>query len=62
MTGRPVSPRMLSVYDGQICCGFIIARGPQGHEAFDTDERSIGLFSNEQDAAIAIWRKARGQP
>jgi len=52
---------MLTVADGRQTIGFIITRGPQGREAFDAAERSIGLFENEQAAATAIWKRARGQ-
>lgn len=61
MTARIAPPRMLTVADGRQTIGFIITRGPQGREAFDAAERSIGLFENEQAAATAIWKRARGQ-
>ena len=38
------SPTMLAVYDGQRCLGHIIARGKTGFEAFDADDRSVGIF------------------
>jgi hypothetical protein len=52
---------MLSVYDGQTCCGFILRRREGAFEGFTADEQSIGLFEDEQAAAAAIWRAARGQ-
>jgi hypothetical protein len=50
------SPRtvLLSVCDGRICRGFVIARGKRGFEAFDSDERSLGLFPTQREAANAI--------
>lgn len=45
---------MLSVYDGRECRGFIFARGKFGFEAFDTDQRSLGIFPNQKGAADAI--------
>jgi hypothetical protein len=60
MTARAASP-LLSVYDGQTCCGFILRRRESACEGFTADEQSLGTFKNEQDAATAIWRHARGQ-
>jgi hypothetical protein len=45
---------MVSVYDGQVCLGFVLARGCKGHEAFDAKERSLGLYPNQRDAADAV--------
>jgi hypothetical protein len=47
-------PPMISVYRGRDCVGFVFARGPQGYEAFDDEERPIGLFADEHAAAAAI--------
>jgi hypothetical protein len=47
-----------SVYAGQVCLGFILARGPAGFEAFRADEKSLGLFPTQRDAAAAIMRGA----
>lgn len=51
----------LSVYDGTTCVRFLLSRGRQGIEAFDADERSIGVFPNMQTAADAVSRAA-GDP
>jgi hypothetical protein len=66
--GRAISVRSsdkssaaMSVYDGRCCIGFIITHGRTGYESFDVDQHSVGLFSNERDAATALWRIARGQ-
>jgi hypothetical protein len=45
---------MVSIYDGQQCVGFVLARGRQGFEAFDVSERSLGVFASQQDAANAL--------
>jgi hypothetical protein len=55
-----------SVYDGQICIGFILRRHwvnklAVAFEAFAADEQSLGVFESEQAAATAIWRHARRQ-
>jgi hypothetical protein len=47
-------PRILSVYDGRRAIGFLIQRGRSGVEAFDADGASIGLFSNQREAAAAV--------
>ena len=66
--GRAMSARSsdksltaVSVYDGRCCIGFIITHGRTSYESFDVDQHSIGLFSNERDAAAALWRISRGQ-
>ena len=44
----------LSVYDGRCHIGFLLLRGKAGVEAFDADNRSLGLFSNMKTAADAV--------
>jgi hypothetical protein len=51
---------MATVYAGQSCLGFILARGKTGYEAFTADEKSIGMFPTQRAAADAITEKARG--
>jgi hypothetical protein len=46
------------VYAGRVCLGFILARGPAGFEAFSADEKSLGLFPTQREAAAAIMRGA----
>jgi hypothetical protein len=52
---------MLSIYDGQQCIGFVLARGPAGVEAFDAASESLGCFKTEDEAATAVWKYAHGQ-
>jgi hypothetical protein len=47
------------VYSGQVCLGFVINRAAAGFEAFNADEKSLGLFPTQREAAAAIMR---GQP
>jgi hypothetical protein len=54
MSGAP-SP-LSYVYDGRECLGFILARGKLGFEAIDRDERSLGFFQTQREAATAITR------
>ncbi len=49
----------LTVYDGSRCIGFIMPRGPQGVEAFDADDHSLGLFPTQKSAADAVSAAAR---
>jgi hypothetical protein len=48
------SKRLLSVYGGRECIGFVLPRAKVGFEAFDRDERSRGLFVTQQDAITAL--------
>ncbi len=45
---------LLTVTDGTTTAGFIISRGRQGHEAFDSAGRSIGVFPTQREAVRAI--------
>jgi hypothetical protein len=47
---------MVSVYSGRDYVGFIFARGKEGFEAFDQQERSLGMFKTQQDAVTAVMR------
>jgi hypothetical protein len=47
-----------SVFSEHGCCGFIIARGREGFEAYTRDERSIGFFPTQVAAADAVLRNA----
>jgi hypothetical protein len=51
----------LSVYDGRDLLGHLVDRGDAGVEAFTADDRSVGLFRDDQAAALELWRQARGQ-
>jgi hypothetical protein len=53
------SSPMVSVYDGQRCIGFVFARGKCGFEAFDADQRPLGSFASQREAAVAIMRVER---
>ena len=52
MSAAPIT----SVYAGQVCLGFILDRGSAGFEAFSADEKSLGLFPTQREAAAAIMR------
>jgi hypothetical protein len=44
----------LSVYDGTRCLGFLLPRGKLGVEAYDRDDKSLGVFPNQKSAADAV--------
>jgi hypothetical protein len=46
--------RMLTVYAGRTCVGFILARGKAGFEAFDAEQRSLGIYPTQREAAAAL--------
>jgi hypothetical protein len=53
------TPSLLSyVHDGRECLGFILTRGKLGFEAIDREERSLGVFPSQGEAASAIMRKS----
>jgi hypothetical protein len=49
---------LLSAYDGQCCIGFVCSRGKLGFEAFDSEERSLGVYGTQRDAAGAIMGRS----
>jgi hypothetical protein len=49
------------VYDGKQCVGHIIARGKLGHEAFDREERSLGMYETAAKAANALLDAAEAE-
>jgi hypothetical protein len=53
---RP-SSGMLSIYDGQTCCGFFLNRGRDGVEAYDATGNSLGLFPTQDAAAAALYSR-----
>jgi hypothetical protein len=46
--------RMTPIIAGQTCIGFLLTRGREGIEAFDRNERSLGLFPGPIEAAAAV--------
>jgi hypothetical protein len=53
-TNRNSKTPLVSVCDGRECVGFILARGKTGFEAFDCDERSLGVYPTQGEAVNAI--------
>ena len=52
-TPKPTAP-LVSVMAGNVCLGHLIKRGPQGFQAYDRDDRSLGLFPSSSQAAAAL--------
>ena len=51
----PVSfQAMVAVYAGRERLGHVLARDKAGFEAFDRDERSIGIFPTQSAAAASL--------
>jgi len=53
MTPKPTTP-LAYCYDGRKCAGHILGRGPAGFEAFDSNDKSLGLFPTGKQAANAL--------
>jgi hypothetical protein len=53
--------RLLSVYDGRDCAGFLIRRPRRGVEPFDREENSLGIFPSEVEAANAVLASASNE-
>jgi hypothetical protein len=58
VTTRVASSPLAYVYDGRECLGFVLSRGRAGFEAFDNEQRSLGIYSTQREAAAAITREA----
>jgi len=54
------TPRLISVMDGSACAGFLISLGPRGVEAFNKDEKSLGVFPDAISAATAVKKSVTG--
>ena len=42
------------VYDGRQWLGHVLARGKVGYEAFARDDKSLGIFETQRQAANAL--------
>ena len=43
-----------ALYDGQTCLDHLLSRGKAGTEAFDYNDRSLGIFPDLKSAANAV--------
>ena len=46
--------QMLAVFDGQLCLGHLLRRGPKGWECFDARDTSLGIYPSKKEAAGAL--------
>jgi hypothetical protein len=53
MSRQSESP-LAYVYDGRTCLGHVLNRGRQGYEAFDANDRSVGIFKTQAEATEAL--------
>jgi hypothetical protein len=56
----PTQAGFLAVFNGQTCIGHLLLRGKSGVEAFDADDKSLGLFPDQKSAADALTQAAGG--
>ena len=56
----PIEVHIACVYDGRQCLGHVLARGKTGYEAFDPNDKSLGIFDTQRQAANALLIKERG--
>jgi hypothetical protein len=55
------TPALTYVTDGRERLGFVLSRGRAGFEAFDRDERSLGLYPAAPAAANAVFATENGR-
>jgi hypothetical protein len=60
MKNTSIAP-LAYVYDGRACLGFVLSRGRAGFEAFDREERSLGLYPTAPAAANAVCAAAENE-
>jgi hypothetical protein len=48
-----------AVYDGRRYLGVILPHDKDGFRAIDSDERLVGVFASQREAAAAIMRGVR---
>jgi hypothetical protein len=53
--GHKGSGALAMLYNGQQCVGHLIRRGKCGVEAFDLDDRSLGVFASQFEAIEALY-------
>jgi hypothetical protein len=57
MIARTLASQLVSVYSDdreRHCLGHVLARGKLGFEAFDADDKSIGIYPTQGEAADAL--------
>jgi hypothetical protein len=54
MIARTPASNLVSVYDGTMCVGHVLYKPRVGFEAYDRDDKPIGIFPTQRAAANAI--------
>jgi hypothetical protein len=54
MIAKTMATNLVSVYSGQNCLGHVLRKPRVGFEAYDVDDRLIGLFASQREAADAL--------
>jgi hypothetical protein len=50
---------MISIYSGREYLGHVLARGKSGFQAFDVDDKSLGVFKTRAEAIAAVSATAK---
>jgi hypothetical protein len=56
----PPITSLISVMIDNKCIGYLIKRGKTGFEAFNSDDKSLGMFAEEHDAVAAVMKGRAG--
>jgi hypothetical protein len=59
MTKAMPTTGLLSVYNGRTCVGHVLARGKSGFQAFDVDDKSLGIYRTRSEAIDAVTDAAK---
>jgi hypothetical protein len=51
---NPTSTPLVPIISARRCIGFLLRRGREGVEAYDANERSLGIFLDPIEAAAAV--------
>jgi hypothetical protein len=54
MIAKTMASNLVSVYSGQNCLGHVLRRPRLGYEAYNRDDKPIGTFATQREAADAL--------
>jgi hypothetical protein len=54
MIAKTPASNLVSVYDGTTCLGHVLYKPRVGYEAYDCNDRPIGIYPTQKAAADAI--------
>jgi hypothetical protein len=61
MIARTPASNLVSVYDGTTCLGHMLRKPRIGYEAYNRDDKPIGLFNSQREAANALTDAAANE-